>query len=268
MSKMTKDTLNEILFFERERLATVGQLMGGIAHNLKTPLSGSVGQLMLSDKKIERLFKLFENSNIPADEYQKLINELYSHNQIIRNYLLYMDSVINTVKNQVNSQNSSNENFFSLKELLEKVLLMISFELKKNSIAFNSFIGEDVAEQNIYGDLVTLIQIILNIIDNSIDSYQGSPGKINFYANIEQDENNKKSVIISIEDFGCGIQENVKSKIFKQMFTTKGKEGTGIGLYMSNVLIKTNFEGFMEFESATTGTKMSIHFPFKEHVHT
>ena len=74
----------------------------------------------------------------------------------------------------------------------------------------------------------------------------------------KQDDN----IIISIQDYGPGLPEKVKDKLFKEMITTKGKNGTGLGLYMSYSTIKAHFNGNITFETKQgQGTKFNIIIP-------
>ena len=97
----------------------------------------------------------------------------------------------------------------------------------------------------IKGDVNSLVQIINNMISNSIQSYNGKPEQ-NIDLTVEKEE---KNLVISVKDYGCGIPEKVKEKLFKEMVTTKGKNGTGLGLYMSYSTIRAHFNGNMTVES-------------------
>ena len=65
-------------------------------------------------------------------------------------------------------------------------------------------------------------------------------------------------IVISVTDFGPGLPNNVKSKLFKEMITTKGKNGTGLGLFMSYSNIKAHFNGTITFDTSSKGTTFNI----------
>ena len=72
----------------------------------------------------------------------------------------------------------------------------------------------------------------------------------------------ENNIIISIKDYGPGIPEHVKDKLFKEMITTKGKDGTGLGLFMSYSNIKAHFKGDLTFETEKNkGTTFFIKIP-------
>ena len=75
-------------------------------------------------------------------------------------------------------------------------------------------------------------------------------------------ERQKNNLHISIKDYGCGMPEKVKNKLFKEMITTKGKNGTGLGLYMSYSTIRANFNGNINVDSEEgKGTTFTITLP-------
>jgi len=110
------------------------------------------------------------------------------------------------------------------------------------------------------GNINSLVQVINNIVSNAIQAYQEN-GKsnqdINFY--IYKDGNN---IVFKIEDFAGGLPQKVQNKLFKEMITTKGKNGTGLGLFMSYSNIKAHFSGSMDYETEKgKGTTFYIRIP-------
>ena len=96
------------------------------------------------------------------------------------------------------------------------------------------------------------------MISNAIQVYNGEPNKdINLIL-----EQSGKNIIISVQDFGNGLPEEVQEKLFKEMITTKGKNGTGLGLFMSYSTIRAHFNGSITFETAKgKGTIFHIILP-------
>ena len=96
------------------------------------------------------------------------------------------------------------------------------------------------------------------MISNSIQAYNGKPEQT--IDLIVEEKDNK--LYISVKDYGCGLPKKVKDKLFKEMITTKGKNGTGLGLYMSYSTIKAHFGGDIVFESEPDkGTTFTIILP-------
>ena len=100
--------------------------------------------------------------------------------------------------------------------------------------------------------------MLLRSISNAIQAYNGKPGnEINLIL-----EPSGKNIIISIQDFANGLPDSVKAKLFKEMITTKGKNGTGLGLFMSYSTIRAHFNGNVTFETEKgKGTVFHISLP-------
>ena len=134
--------------------------------------------------------------------------------------------------------------------VLENINKIPGVEL--SSKAFRRFIAE------IKGNINSLVQVINNIISNAIQAYNGKTNKnIDFIIKVK--DNN---LIFTIQDYGCGMPKKVQDKLFKEMITTKGKNGTGLGLFMSYSNIRAHFNGNISFESEEgKGTIFTISLP-------
>ena len=131
-------------------------------------------------------------------------------------------------------------------------------ELKNALVTLNVIMNVD-KHTTLHGDITSLVQVINNMISNSIQSYK-DPANKNIDLIVDK---NKNSIIISVKDYGSGLPEEVKQKLFKEMITTKGKNGTGLGLFMSYSTIRGHFNGDITFESDSNGTVFHIILPIK-----
>ena len=130
-------------------------------------------------------------------------------------------------------------------------------ELKNALVELN--VSMQANEQTILkGNINSLVQVINNMISNAIQAYDGKPNnKIDLI--LKKDDNN---IVISVKDYGCGLPDEVQKKLFKEMITTKGKNGTGLGLFMSYSTIRAHFNGNMTFETEQgKGTTFNIILP-------
>ena len=175
----------------------------------------------------------------------------------IRGYTEYMSDVITAVKGQAVTLSNEDDISFTIGELLKRVDILMKHELKNALVYLNISMktNEDIL---IHGDVNNLVQVINNMISNAIQSYAGKPEQ-NIDLIVERKGND---LTISIKDYGCGIPKKVKDKLFKEMITTKGKNGTGLGLYMSYSTIKAHFNGNISLESEEgKGTTFTITIP-------
>lgn len=248
---------NQDMLMEKERLASLGQLIGGISHNLKTPIMSISG----AAEGLNDLIKEYETSigdpEVTNSDHHEIAKDMYEWTKKIRSYTEYMSDIITAVKGQAVTLSSDNDVDFTIDELIKRVDILMKHELKTSLITLNMAINVDKS-MRLNGDVNSLVQVVNNLISNSIQSYNGQKGnQINL--NFEKKDNR---LIISVQDFGMGMNTEVKSKLFKEMITTKGKNGSGLGLFMSYSTIKAHFNGDISFESEEgKGTCFYIKIP-------
>lgn len=234
---------NQEMLIEKERLSSLGQLIGGMAHNLKTPIMSISGASRAIENLINEYQESVGNDLVTIDDHHEIAKEMNEWNEKIKMYLEYMTEVINTTKGQAVSMNASSVNEFTLEELVARVQILMKQQLMHRGCNLNLTIK---AEKNttIKGEISALVQVIDNLIINAMDAYGKNSGNIDFRIN-----ENESKVFMEVEDWAGGVSDTVKDKLFKQMITTKGKDGTGLGLYMCYSTIKGKFNGEMRFET-------------------
>lgn len=234
---------------ENERLFTLSQLIGGIAHNLKTPLMASSGGIEIISNNTHKMKQLIDEMNISDEQKTLCSKDIIEETEIwqnrLRDYISYMNEVVSTVKGQAISPIDDPENYFEVKKIMDRVNILMRHEIKKASciMKYELNVEEDL---KVKGDINYLIQVLNNLISNAIDAYEDKKGGI-IEIKIEQNFSDKIDIIV--KDYGKGIKNDVKNKLFKQMITTKGKNGTGLGLYISKSVIMSKFNGEIRVES-------------------
>lgn len=242
---------------ESERLASLGQLIGGIAHNLKTPIMSISGAAEGLTDLVKEYDLSIENPNVNFEDHHAIAKDMSVWIDKIKDYTKYMSDVITAVKGQAVALSETENISFDLEELVKRIDILMKHELKNAIIYLNVHMNTN-SKLIIHGDVNSLVQVINNMISNAIQAYNGkTEQEINLDFN--QDD---KNLIISIEDHASGLPQKVKDKLFKEMITTKGKNGTGLGLYMSYSTIKAHFNGNITFETEEgKGTKFNIILP-------
>ncbi len=228
---------------EKERLASLGQLIGGITHNLRSPIMSIAGAVEALRDLTSEYEQSIDDSEVTKEDHHEIAKEMRTWVEKIKPHCSYMSEIISTVKGQAVNTDSSCSKSFTLGELVKKVDILMNHELKTFHCRLEKDIRADL-NTGIKGEINNLVQILDNLIVNAIHSYDGKEGVINF--SIIKKENNVEFII---RDSGKGIQREVQDKLFKEMITTKGKNGTGLGLYMSYSTVKGHFGGDMRFKS-------------------
>ena len=252
--ELVKQTQSQLI--EKEHLITLGQLVGGIAHNLKTPIMSISGGIEGINDLISEYEESIDDPQVGKDDHHEIAMEMRSWVDKMRNYCAYMSDIISTVKGQAVQLTSSTTDSFELNELLKRIDILMNHELKKYGCKLNVVCGIEKSTI-IRGEVNSLVQIINNLITNSIEAYEGNEGIINFTISQEG-----LMLQLCVQDFGCGMPDDVKERLFKEMLTTKAKKGTGLGLYMSYSTIVGKFGGRMWFDSEVgKGTSFYISIP-------
>lgn len=263
IQKITKENISKIQssqdqLIEQERLASLGQMIGGIAHNLKTPIMSISGASEGLTDLINELDNSIGNPIVTNEDYHAIAHDMSDWVQKIKDYTEYMSDIITAVKGQTVTLSETENVSFDLDELVKRINILMKHELKSAILYLNvrMYTNNKIV---IRGDVNSLVQVINNMISNAIQAYNGKTGE-EILLTFQEDGNNH--LIISVEDHASGLPEKVKEKLFKEMITTKGKNGTGLGLYMSYSTIKAHFNGDITFESeAGKGTKFNIILP-------
>lgn len=235
---------NQDMLVEKERLASLGQLVGGIAHNLKTPIMSIAG----ATEGLTDLVKEYDSSigdpEVNEQDHHEIAHDMSEWIEKLKTHTSYMSDIITAVKGQAVTLNENEEDSFTINELVKRVNILMKHELKNALIDMNVNMNvNDMISLN--GNVNSLVQVINNIISNAIQAYNGETNKtidLNF-------NRNGNNIVISVEDYGSGMNNEVKDKLFKEMITTKGKNGTGLGMFMSYSTIRGHFNGDITFDS-------------------
>lgn len=250
-----KDTQESLM--ESERLSSLGQLIGGIAHNLKTPIMSIAGAAEGLNDLIKEYDSSIDDPTVNSQDHHEIASDMSTWIEKIKNYTEYMSDIITAVKGQAVVMSNEDDINFTISELVKGVTILMKHELKNAIINLNTDIKVD-ENLTLNGDVNNLVQVINNMISNAIQAYNGKENEsIEF--TITKDS---KNIIFSIEDHAGGLPDKVTDKLFKEMITTKGKNGTGLGLYMSYSTIKAHFNGNITFDTKKgKGTKFNIYIP-------
>ncbi|MDA7817499.1 PAS domain-containing protein [Sulfurimonas sp.] len=231
---------------QQNKLASMGEMIGNIAHQWRQPLNtlGLVVQRIELDFKKNKLTP--DSMNKLSDKSMDLINQMSNTINDFRNFFMV----------------DKDFELCSVSDIFKNVDLIFGSTLDENNIKLNISYKKDVIVLCIRNELS---QVILNIISNAMDqiiSSNTNAKEIN--VKVFQKENN---AIIEIEDKAGGIPDTVIEKVFEPYFTTKEEgKGTGIGLYMSKVIIDKHMNGTLSVKNTDSGALFSIVLPTQENV--
>lgn len=250
---------NQDMLMEKERLASLGQLIGGISHNLKTPIMSISGAAEGLTDLINEYDASIGDPEVTNDDHHAIANDMREWITKIHSYTAYMSDIITSVKGQAVNLSENENNAFTVDELFKRVNILMKHEISNASLTLTLDVQVPSAT-TLVGDINSLVQVINNLITNAIQSYNGRKGEeIKVLA--QKLDNN---LIISVIDHGCGMTKEVQDKLFNTMITTKGKNGTGLGMFMSYSTIKGHFNGDITFETEVNkGTTFNVILPLQ-----
>jgi PAS domain S-box-containing protein len=188
-----------------ERLAAVGKLAAGVAHELNNPLSGIIAFA-------EDLMEEAAKDDPVRGDYEIIFNEAMRCRRIVRNLL------------EFSRQKAPERKLFHINEMVSRVLPIVEKQASFHNIDFDADLAENLPQVDI--DPHQIQQALLNLVINARDA-MGGCGTIAISSTAGEDG---RSVLLSVTDSGCGIPEENLSEIFEPFFSTKGEHGNGLGL--------------------------------------
>lgn len=239
--EIEKNRENEQLLVQKSKFIALGEMISNIAHQWRQPLSELSSILM---------FIKFKYSIGALDE-----KTMETKSKEADKVLEYMSHTIDDFRNFFMPKKEKEE--FQLIKAVEIVMNIISSTLANYNIKISISIDENIKITTFLNEYK---QVLLNIINNAkdvlIEKNINNP-QIQIHAT--QDNN---YIILYIEDNGGGILVEPKNKIFEPYFTTKeDSHGTGIGLYMSKIIVEKNMKGKLKVKNIKNGAQFSILIP-------
>lgn len=253
---------NQSTIIEKERLASLGQMVGGIAHNMKTPIFSISGGLEGLNDLIKEFDESIDDTSVTNEDMHAIAKDMKNWTGKLKGHTAYMSELITAVKGQAVNFGEEPGVDFTVEELFARVRVLMQHEVKQtlSELEISNRVPDEVI---LHGGINNLVQVINNLVSNAIQCYENSDDKkiVELGARLDKNTN---TVIISVQDYGPGITEEVQSKMFKEMFTTKGKNGTGLGLFMSQSNIRAYFKGDLTYQTKVgEGTTFFIKIPAK-----
>ena len=220
--ELDKHQEKDRILAQQQKMVAMGQMIENIAHQWRQPLS--VISTSASGLKLKKQLNILED-----EELIKSIDKIVDTAK-------YLSDTIDDFRYFFKPQKDKTK--FSLAKNIEKSLSFLEATLKENSIKVE-FDYEDI---DIIAYETELIQVFINIINNSKDAFIEKKIKDRvIFISIKKFPNR---ILIEIKDNAGGVEEDILDKVFEPYFTTKHQyNGTGIGLYMSNQIIKTHLNG-------------------------
>jgi len=239
--EVKKNREKDKLMFQQAKLASMGEMLGNIAHQWRQPLMEISSLFLPIEAKLQM--------NIPIENHE-LQDTILKLNEISK----YMSDTIDDFRNFFSKDKEKIQ--FQLLEQINSTINIISGSLKSHDIKLDIIIQKNptmIGYKNEYS------QVLINIINNARDvliqrKVKNPQIKITIFEKDEQ-------IISLIQDNAGGINIEPIEKIFEPFFTNEKTNGSGIGLFMSKLIIENNMDGELKVQNKDAGALFTIKIP-------
>nr|NJM00876.1 response regulator [Desulfobacula sp.] len=242
---------------QSEKMAALGELVAGVAHEINTPVGVGVTAASFLDAKTSEVKKIYEAGELKRSELESYLQTV---EEVSNSILINMEraaELISSFKQVAVDQSSESRRQFNLKEYIHEILLSLRPRYKKTQHAINVACEPDIELNSFPG---AFSQILSNLIMNSlIHGFQGiEKGIISIHISRQEGD-----ILFVYRDNGRGMGPEEREKVFDPFYTTmRGKGGTGLGMSIVFNLVTQTLKGGIECESEPgRGVAFIMKFP-------
>lgn len=249
--KLTQEQL-----VESEKLASLGDLVAGLAHEINTPLGIILTIVTYMEESTKKMKVAYDQGLLKKGDFEKHLESIIESETLIHDNVSRAIELISSFKMISAEQRSLEKRTLVLSDFLYHLIKSIEPQMKKSSIQVRLHCDENIEIETIP---LTLYQILINILMNTrVHAYENFGGYVDVSV-----FSKTQAVEITVEDYGVGIPKEYMKKIFDPFFTTKrGTGGTGLGLSITYNSIKQNLQGEIYCTSEVGGgTKFVLTLP-------
>lgn len=232
----------EASMIEAERLAAVGQTVAGLAHSIKNILMGLEGGMYIVSVGLKKN----DQAQI-AEGWEMLERNFKKTTSLVKDFL-------NFAKGQ-----RPNLEMIDPNEVVQEIVSLYADSVAKKGITLSAELDKQARKEPL--DRKGIHACLTNLVSNAIDACEASPEKDKFVKIITSDK--KDLLVYEVVDNGCGMDYEIKKKIFTTFFTTKGGEGTGLGLLTTRKIIHEHGGKIFVSSQKGKGARFRIELPKK-----
>lgn len=240
-----------------EKMASLGRLTAGIAHEMNTPLAAARSALLDLDRLVDEYGDSAGDPEVNADDHREIADEMRQRLRLAKGALEKAVGFVRGIKSQTRGMGIEERRRFDLVAVVREALLLLGHAIRHRKIALDFHTAAPTYE--IEGDPGRLAQVVTNLVTNAIDATPAPGGPLRVAIAPEADG----GVALAVADAGCGIPPENLKRIFDPMFTTKPfGEGTGLGLTIVHDIVTGPLGGTIDIQSEVgRGTTFTIRLP-------
>lgn len=226
---------------QNQKMASLGNLVAGISHEINTPIGISVTSATCIDAEAAHLLAKLNNGTMTKSDLEQFLHHFHEGSEILMRNLRRASDLISSFKQIAVDQTYDSYREINLHDYIDEVIMSMRPRLKKTSIEVNNLLNKEIT---LYTNPGALYQVVSNLIDNTLvhGFEEESSGSITL-----TDIQAEKTIKLIYEDSGKGIDDEIKGHIFDPFFTTRrGTGGSGLGLNIVYNLVTSTLKGKIE----------------------
>jgi signal transduction histidine kinase len=242
-----------------EKMAALGRLTAGIAHEMNTPLGASLSSLKIVKDLVREYQVSITDPRVTEEDHWQIAMEMEKLIHVTQQWMEKAAAHIRSLKLHTRDLKSGEAKPFSVVQAVEDTGLLLAHRFRQAECTLKVTCA--AKSPLVYGDPGKLGQVLTNLLANAIDAYGSVRDRVKTIEVVIEEDGN--FVLIRVRDQGCGIAPEHVGKIFDDFFSTKPLgEGTGLGLSLSRDIVTNFFAGTIAVESALgRGSMFTLRLP-------
>jgi PAS domain S-box-containing protein len=242
---------------QSEKLASLGALVAGVAHEMNTPLGNGV-MAVSTMRAALKTFQTASADGLRRSALDELIKAMDTGTDIATRNLQRAADLVTSFKQVAADQTSEQRRKFELTEVIQENILTLSPLLKRQGVALRTNLQEGIPMDSYPGPLgQVLTNLVTNALTHAFDQHANPTLDIEAYPAADD------SVVVQVRDNGCGITPDLLPRVFDPFVTTRmGQGGTGLGLYIAYNIVTKSLGGAIKVDSQVgQGTLFTLRVP-------
>ena len=244
---------------EQEKMASLGELVAGVAHEINTPIGVGITAVSHMDESIEHLNQAFLQGTLTKKQFEEVMSAIAESAGIIEGNLRRAADLVKAFKSVAVDQSSAEPRLFNLDHYVKDILMSLRPKLKRTEHVIKTEIDVGI---ELFCDPGIISQIVTNLLMNSLNHAYGPNETGNILISANQYEDNLR---LTYSDDGHGIEPEILKRLFDPFVTTKrGQGGSGLGTHIIYNLVTQGLGGRIQcFSDAGQGTRFEITVPLE-----
>lgn len=237
-----------------EKMAALGRVTAGIAHEINSPLGGILNCLQMAQSYVGEYRSSIGDPEVGPEDHEAIAKDLTEALGLAEQSTRKVAQFVRTIKGQTRTGEEEKQAFDPAEEI-EGVTALLQHQLRDRNIELDLQVENGLLVQ---GDSSKFGLIVQNLLSNAIDAFEGADGQVELRWLARDGK-----AVLEVQDHGTGIPESIRPRIYDYLFTTKDiGQGTGLGLSMVHSIVTSHFEGDIDFTSEEgVGTTFLLTFP-------